>query len=119
MGVTPSQFELLGSLLDAASLRHQVIAQNVANVNTPGYHRLDVSFEESLNRELLANANSDSVSQKPRIVEGASSVMRDDGNNVDIDAEMGRLTKNTMLFGVYSQILATRMAAMRSAIAGH
>lgn len=119
MGVTPSQFELLGSLLDAASLRHQVIAQNVANVNTPGYHRLDVSFEASLDRELLANPNCGSAQQKPRVVEGASSVMRDDGNNVDIDAEMGRLTKNTMLFGVYSQILASRVAAMRSAIAGH
>lgn len=118
MSVTPSQFELLGSLLDAASLRHQVIAQNVANVNTPGYRRLDVSFEESLNREMLASGDLDNSPQKARIIEGASGPVREDGNNVDVDAEMGRLNKNTMLFNVYSQILATRISAMRSAITG-
>jgi flagellar basal-body rod protein FlgB len=118
MSVTPSQFELLGGLLDAASLRHRVIAQNVANVNTPGYRRLDVSFEETLSREVLENGTANGSRQQPRIIEGTSSAEREDGNNVDIDAEMGRLNKNTMLYNVYSQILASRMAAMRSAITG-
>lgn len=119
MGVTPSQFELLSGLLDAASLRHQVIAHNVANVNTPGFHGREVSFEEALRREYLLNGPTADRRPEPRIVERPGGIAREDGNNVDIDAEMGRLAKNTTLFGVYSQILATRMAAMRSAISGH
>jgi flagellar basal-body rod protein FlgB len=118
MSVTPSQFELLGRLLDAASLRHQVIAQNVANVNTPGYHGLDVAFEEMLEEELKTDGATFGQRQKPRVVEAAGGVAREDGNNVDIDAEMGRLNKNTLLYNVYSQILATKIAAMRSAITG-
>lgn len=119
MSVTPSQFDLLGGLLDAASLRHDVIAQNVANVNTPGYRRFDVTFEETLSREFLMNDAAAGAKPEARIVPGTSDAVRGDGNNVDIDAEIGRLNKNTMLYGVYSQILATRLAAMRSAIAGH
>ncbi|MDD5090603.1 MAG: flagellar basal body protein, partial [Candidatus Wallbacteria bacterium] len=38
--------------LDVAALRHQVITQNIANVNTPGYKLKDVSFEDQLNRSL-------------------------------------------------------------------
>ena len=39
---------LLGLALDAASMRQQAIAQNIANVNTPGYRRASVSFEERM-----------------------------------------------------------------------
>jgi flagellar basal-body rod protein FlgB len=118
MSVTSSQIDFLSRLLDAASLRHQVIAQNVANVNTPGYHRLDVAFEEMLEYELKSDDATIGDRKQPRVIEVPGGIAREDGNNVDIDVEMGRLSKNTMLFNVYSQILATKIAAMRSAIAG-
>ena len=46
--MTPSAYSLnhLQQLLDTGSLRHRVIAQNVANVNTPGYKRLEVRFAD-------------------------------------------------------------------------
>ena len=50
MNVTPAQFDILAQLLDVSELRHRVLSQNIANVNTPGYHRLDVSFEDALAR---------------------------------------------------------------------
>ena len=37
MAITTDEMSLLSRLLDVASLRQDVIAQNVANVNTPGY----------------------------------------------------------------------------------
>lgn len=118
MSVTPSQFELLSGLLDTASLRHQVIAHNVANVNTPGYRRLEVDFESTLRRHLETGDASGARPPEPQVVEGPSWGEREDGNNVDIDMEIGQLNKNTMLYNVYSQILATRMSTMRSAITG-
>ncbi|MBI3463192.1 MAG: flagellar basal body rod protein FlgB [Planctomycetes bacterium] len=118
MSVAPSQFELLARLLDVASLRHRVIAQNVANVNTPGYHRLDVSFEDTLARELPLSGQNQTPDVKPVVAEAPGGPLRQDGNNVDIDAEMGRLNKNSLLYGAYSQVLAAKIAAMRAAISG-
>ena len=119
MSVTPSQFDLLAQLLDVATMRHRVIAQNVANVNTPGYRRMDVSFEDALARQLTSVGGQIDLSGiKPEIVQAPGGFDRLDGNNVDIDSEMGRLQKNTLLFGVYSQVLAAKMAAMRAAITG-
>src|SRR5262245_47847474 len=106
MSVTPSQVDLLAQLLDVAALRHRVIAQNVANVNTPGYRRRDVSFEDALARQLSRPGGGQLNEIKPQIIQAVSGYERQDGNNVDVDAEMGRLQKNTMLFSVYSQVLA-------------
>jgi flagellar basal-body rod protein FlgB len=114
--MTPSAFGigLLGRVMDAAALRHKVIAQNVANVNTPGYRRLAVEFEDELAKELGAPGGS---------VAGAKVVVADgpervDGNTVDLDREMGDLTKNGLLYQAAAQIAASRMAALRSAVSG-
>jgi flagellar basal-body rod protein FlgB len=43
---------------------------------------------------------------------------RADGNTVDIDVEMGQLTKNALLYQAASTILASRLGTLRSAISG-
>jgi len=101
----------LSRLLQASSLRHRVIAQNVANVNTPGYHRLEVRFNDN-----LAKAVSGDLSAPQVVV--ADGPERVDGNTVDIDQEMNDLSKNALLYQAAAQILASRMASMRSAITG-
>jgi flagellar basal-body rod protein FlgB len=118
MNVTGFQVDLLARLLDATSLRHKVIAENVANVNTPGYHQMDVSFEDLLSRSLTSGRMDQALGTKPKVIETKGGTVRPDGNNVDIDKEMGRLTKNTTLYNVYAQILAVQLAQMRSAISG-
>jgi flagellar basal-body rod protein FlgB len=118
VNVNISQLELLSRLLDVTSLRHHVIAHNIANVNTPGFHRMDVSFEESLEKQLASNGQPAPGQLKPRVSEDKVSEERADGNNVDIDVEMGRLNKNALLFNAYTQVLASRIATMRSAISG-
>ncbi len=118
MNVTDSQFDLLARSLDLASLRHRVIAQNVANVNTPGYHRLEIAFEDALARQLAQKEGTPTARLQPKLMERDDEPERLDGNNVDIDAEMGRLSKNSLLFNAYTQILANKLAAMRSAITG-
>lgn len=114
--MTPSAFgiDVLSRVLDTASLRHRVIAQNVANVNTPGYHRLEVTFEDELAKELHTPGG---TAAKAKVVEG-DGPERVDGNTVDIDREMGDLTKNGLLYQAATQILASRMASLRSAISG-
>ena len=57
MTVTPSQFGILSKLLDATELRQRVISQNTANVNTPGYLRRDVAFEDAAHKMGLPPQN--------------------------------------------------------------
>ena len=109
--------ELLSAVLDAASLRQRAFAQNIANVNTPNYKRLDVSFEDELAKSLKQGSSLEKI--HPQLIEGTpGDTNRTDGNNVDIDLEMGNLTKNGLLYTAAAQILASRLAMLRSAITG-
>ncbi len=116
MAVTPSQFDLLAKLADVTTLRHKVLAQNVANVNTPGYRKLKVEFDETLARHVSQHGNSGVEHLVPAIIQDDSTPARLDGNNVDIDGEMMRMNKNTLLNSAYLQILATKMAIMRRSV---
>jgi flagellar basal-body rod protein FlgB len=116
MALTTERIELMTRLLDVAALRQDVIAHNVANVNTPGYSTLEVSFEEALHQAM----KSGNLGQaKPEIVPGTGGMEREDGNNVDVDLEMARLQKNAHFFKIYSQMLANELSQFRSAITGH
>ncbi len=109
--------DLLGQVLNAASMRHRVISQNIANVNTPGYRRLEVRFEEDL-AKAIANPVTGATGVKPSVVI-ADGPERVDGNTVDIDQELNDLSKNALLYEAAAQIITSRIASMRAAIAGH
>ena len=116
-----SQFDLLGRLIDATEVRHRAISNNIANVNTPNYRRMDVEFEQQLARELSRpeNANGSSmITAKPEMVVSPGLTARADGNNVDIDREIGQLNKNAMLQQTYVELLSTYLEQMRLAIQG-
>lgn len=114
METNVSGLGVLAQLLDAAALRHRVIAQNVANVNTPGYHRREVTFEADLAKAL---ATPGSPPAKPKVVV-ADGPERVDGNTVDIDREMNDLAKNALLYNAAATIVQSRVASLRAAIAG-
>jgi len=117
MSAPISQFELVAKALEAAALRHQVISNNIANVNTPGYQALEVSFEEQLSRAMMLELETlDQLSPEVRRAEGLA--MRNDGNNVDIDREIGKLGKNSVTYQTLVQVLASQMGMLRSAISG-
>ena len=111
-----AQLQLLHRLMDASEIRHRVLSQNVANVNTPGYHRLDVEFEELLAQELQGSGSSTAGGTVPQVVETTGLPQRADGNNVDIDQEIGQLNKNSLLYQTYAQLLASNLGMMRRAI---
>lgn len=110
----PEHIDRIATLAEVSEVRHRVISHNLANVNTPGYQRLDISFDHQL---LFAKRRqeSDSVSDSV-VVQTQGEATRMDGNSVDLDQEVGHLNQNAMLFQVYSQILATHLDTMRRAI---
>jgi len=118
MSVTPAQFDTLRNLLSISELSHRTISQNIANVNTPGYRRQYVSFEDAVGQILEAEAGQTGRGLTAEIREEEGLPLRADGNNVDIDREMGELNRNSLLYQTFSQVLASRLATMRSAITG-
>jgi flagellar basal-body rod protein FlgB len=72
----------LTSALDGLSLRQKAIADNIANVNTPGYHAQRVSFEDALSASVAAG-NGAAAATTQRSLEPT----RLDGNNVNLDTE--------------------------------
>ena len=105
----------LDKLLNATAMRQRVLAQNIANVNTPGYHRQDVAFEEHLAGKL---DGSTPIAIAPQVFELEGLEERADGNNVDIDKEIGALNRNAMMYQTRVQVLSSRLAQMQHAIRG-
>ena len=73
----------LGHFLDATAYRGGIIADNIANIDTPGYHARDLDFRS----QLTSLMSSDSQPVKPRVTEVAGLTERPDGNNVNMDRE--------------------------------
>jgi flagellar basal-body rod protein FlgB len=123
MNVTSSQAQLMTRLLDAAALRQRVLGQNIANVNTPGYERREVQFEKELGKLLTKDViqidRNELAKLNPTIVATENLTKRTDGNNVNLEMEITQLTKNEVLYQTFSQILATDMAMIRTAITGN
>ena len=116
--------------LDAAWLRNEVISQNIANVDTPGYNRKAVAFEDyyqtALNREsqfALRQTRARHIdkgaeeSLAPRVYEEESNY-RMDGNNVDIDKEMTDLAVNVIYYQTMLTKVTGEMNQLDTAIKG-
>ena len=118
--------------LDAAWLRNEILSHNLANVDTPNYNRKDVDFESELIRALNPDLDdvivhkkhnfrmkevSDLSSVKPRVTEDYNELsMRLDGNNVDIDAEMAQMAKNTIKYNTVTSNINGKFSKLRHVI---
>ncbi len=113
-----NQLELLKQLTNAADIRQKVVSQNIANINTPGYKSMEVTFEDALISELGQKTHSKQSAAEPEIAKVQNLTMRNDGNNVDLDREIGQMNKNALLMQTYLQLMGTEMKMMRQAIDG-
>lgn len=119
--------------LAAASLRQEVISNNIANVNTPKFKRSDVVFESLLARELGLDAEDRKLKMvrtrdrhlpaapldgqaEARIQPDDSTTMRVDDNNVDIDAEMASLAKNQIYYSAMAKKIGSYIQGIKSVI---
>jgi len=126
---------MLKNAMDGAGTAHGVIANNVANVNTPNFRRSDVSFKEALAateatspdpEELTLATASDrhfeaDGSQAPEPFSVTTAVdtgtqMRVDGSNVDVDQEMAKLSLNSSYAQTMGQLLQSQYSRLRQAI---
>jgi flagellar basal-body rod protein FlgB len=114
----------LSLALDEASLRQQAISSNIANINTPGYQRMDVSnsFESAFKSALSNLGSGGSVGTMPT---GSISTASDqgparpDGNTVQLESEMTGLAQNSAKYEFASTMIANSFHGMKTAITGN
>jgi flagellar basal-body rod protein FlgB len=107
--------------LDAVALRHEAIASNIANVETPGYQRIDLasSFKAELDRACAAGDARQLASLRPALAPDPAAVAQSrDGNTVNLEGELVEMSKNTVLHSVESQLISSALLRLKLAITG-
>src|SRR3954454_22234403 len=103
--------------MEGSSLRQQVLASNLANVNTPGYRRQDVDFHSALAGAMQASDPKAAVSGAAIGASvDATSVVRADGSSVDVDAESAKLSANGLEYEQLASAAKVRLDILRAAM---
>ena len=108
--------------LDAVALRSEAINNNLANLETPGYKRVDLApnFEKELERASSAGDAQQISSLSPSLaVDSAATAASKDGNTVHLEQELMRMNQNAMTHNLETQMVSGMLAKMRMAITGH
>ena len=127
-----SNLNYLPRAMTAANIRQEIIANNIANVNTPNYRKSVVEFEELLARELYGEDDKKlkmvrthdrhlppeqlPYHAEPTISVDHGTIMRADDNNVDIDIEMASLAKNQLYYNAVATELNGHVSRLKNAI---
>jgi len=126
-----STIGLLEKVLDFRSLRHTITAANIANADTPHYKSMHINFEDELakalppdDKRLKMTATSEShfprqldfskLSAVVGVEPGASE--RADGNTVDVDREVVKMSKNQLMYSAVSQVVGRKLKGLLNSI---
>lgn len=123
---------LMTSALNGFSARSSAISQNLANINTPGYKRETVSFENELKNIMTSKNATVGLSKtnykhigpdkdlngfKPTIVKEEGYSTRKDKSNVNPDIEMIELAKTNIMYNTLTDQISRRFSKLQSVIA--
>ena len=125
-GLFEGAIDRLSRGLTYAARRHEVLTQNVANLDTPGYQGRDLTFDDQLrplvdvitvgNGELQAPGSGGDRSL--RLIHAADGAPSPDGNDVRLDRQMARLSENALFQQALVQILGNQFSQLKQAISG-
>lgn len=88
--------------------RQKLVASNIANADTPGYHTQDIDFRAEFENALDG--------QSPSVIEPDGLAVKADGNNVNLDREARLLAENAMRFSIASSFAHSEISSIRTAI---
>jgi flagellar basal-body rod protein FlgB len=144
-----SSIDALDRALTRVSVRGELLANNLANINTPGYKRLDLVFEDILAAVAGSGAGTAGATvppsasalrptvtvtspghiampraaavgggalPAPQVTRASGTSLRNDGNNVDIEAEMALLAENSLYYQALVREMNNRLSSLRLAI---
>jgi len=102
-----SAIDQTNNVLDAIAKKQEMIANNVANANTPGYVRKDASFSQLLNIDTpLEPELSRRIGPNPFIAS--------EGGDVDLKQELVEMQKNSMYYAVATRRMSSIITQMKT-----
>lgn len=116
----------LEKMLDLTYRRNEAITSNIANAETPQYRAADVNFAGELERAFGNESKSLKktsakhldleTSSEAKMVADLSGATKGDGNNVDIDIQMGKLAYNSGQYTIAAGLVRRKLQTLRNAI---
>ena len=116
-----NNYQTAKKLLDVADLRHQAISSNLANIETPGYRRIDIdtNFDSKLKQATESNNIDNIRNLKPSLsIDQNVRGVDPDGNNVKLDSELLAMNKNAMTYEFLTQYLSSSIKRINGVIEG-
>lgn len=104
----------LETALRGSSMRQELLANNLANINTPGYQRQDLDFHAALKSAQAAGNDPSGLTFRPTT--DATRTVRADGSGLDADQESAALAKNTLEYQALVQVMGARTTIMQIAM---
>ena len=101
--------------ISGASMRQEVLANNLANAETPGFRRSDVDFHSTL-AQAMSSGDSAAVENVSFSAEQDQSTMRADGNGVDVDVESANMAKNGLEYEALVSVAKARTQIIKTAM---
>ena len=108
-------------MMDATTLRQEALASNIANVETPGYQRMDVSdsFKNQFSKAISQGGKEAFSGLSASLEVDSTAIARDEtGNTVDLESEVLQLGENQIAHQLESKIITGSLAKLRLAITG-
>jgi flagellar basal-body rod protein FlgB len=108
--------DIIEAGIKAESLRQKAIANNVANLETPGYRRVDVRFKELLARALDSHGSVDLDEIEAEIYQPQNTTVKSNGNDVSLEGEVGEMVKNSLRYKAYIRLIQKKYQQIELAI---
>jgi len=125
LGVFERTFNLVKTALKIRSYKHSLLASNIANVDTPGYRRKDISFEKIIQSYLSEKNRLKTTHPKHfdgsfkniyKLLKAYEEETLGTPNNVNLEEELVQLTENQMLYEATLQALSKELERLKEAI---
>jgi flagellar basal-body rod protein FlgB len=134
MDISNSKIAYYSKVLDILADRHRILASNIANLNTPGYHTKDINFQDVLGQVIAAKQEVFGPSETGGMQAAAGNIQEElnginfevgeinpanadpKANDVDIDKEMVKLSTNTLMYKAYLQVMLMEFKHLNMAI---
>ncbi len=116
MSKTNSVTDLIEVGIRAENLRQKAIANNIANLETPEYRRIDVRFEELLANAMNSSGSTNLDDIEPEIYRPRQTPVKLNGNDVNLESEVGHMIKNSLRHTALIRFLNKKYKQIESAI---
>lgn len=130
MASLDQHLSVLSQAMNMRTQRHQVLASNIANADTPGYKARDFSFESAMQNAMaggaksgvaLARTDSGHIGAGSGSAHAAIQYRKEtqsavDGNTVDMDVERTQIAENALQYQILTQLISEKFKGVRSAL---